>query len=89
MSRWRDTKPENIIWAELLDGRRVRFSELRPGDVFRGWWNGEHIDPTTHMANNSYFKAMESGRKADGLDTTQDFGYVLTVEKVKLKKVLN
>lgn len=89
MSEWRDTPEGEAIWAELLDGERVRFSALRRGDVFRGWWNGEHIDPTTHETTEAFFRACDDARPADGTETAQDFGWCLMVEEIDdPKKVL-
>jgi len=85
---WRDTPAEKLIVAERLDGSRVRFSELRCGEIVRFVAaDGHYVDPVAAEYSDSYFRVCEEPRRADGTETMQDFGWCVPVEEVPAGEV--
>ena len=90
MSEWRDTPPEDRVLVERLDGERVRFNDVRAGEVFRFVApHGGYVDvdcvPTEEPV---YYRACEDPRPADGTESSQDFGWCMPVEEVEDPKAV-
>lgn len=83
VTKWRDTEPESIIWAERPDGTRVRFIELKINDTFRMVWNNRYVDvchePT---GDDTWYRAVGEPMRADGTEIMQDFGYGVMIEEI-------
>lgn len=84
MSEWVDTPENQRIFAERPDGERVRFSELRAGEVVRFVGiEGTYIEPwPDYEPTESWFK-VEEPRQADGTECSQDFGWCVPIEEVE------
>lgn len=85
MSEWQDTPDGEAVLAERLDGERVRYYDLRPGDIFRAVdpVGGTYIDPFPPFEpSDALWRVKDDPRPSDGTECCQEFGWCMAVEEV-------
>ena len=87
---WTDVPPEDIIWAERPDGERVRYGELRKGDIFRPWLTNRYVTIQCEDQDGSrWYRCVEDGQRSDGLTTPEAYGYQVICVEADYKKALH
>jgi hypothetical protein len=89
VKRWTDTPPGEIVWAEKIDGERVRFRDLRVGDVFRAIApDGFVIDPETQERDNVWCRVTGGPIRGDDPQCTQGYGWAIYFERIDSPKLI-